>query len=259
MHSLISLAFVALDMSGTLRTVGLLGGIALLVIWVLSIKSTTALFHDPKKIRATIMFAVPGLILLAIGVVMFMSIAPMRSHIYIANYSTKDGRLVVGDNEYTVASGSWEKFELRVKEESYPVKGFLGDSMVFDTTMMEGSYIGSFSDDKIVVAEEVEYAANSFGSSPDDLDYEILMEPGIRQFSGKIISDLYDFDKSSPSSMKVSSSSSKVRKYDLQLMSQAEMFKMMLEAMGEEDGEGSGLDSLLEGLGDEDGEDDMED
>ncbi len=235
MNSLLTLGLVALDMTGTLRTVGLVGGIIMLVIWLVSIKNTTALFHDKKKIRATVMFGVPGLILLVMGIFMFISMKPMSSNIYVSNYSPKEGKIVVDGNEHVIASGSWEKIEVRSKEENYSIKGYLGDSIVFDTTMGDGSWIGSLSDDKYPFAEEVEYSALSIGGS-DDLVYEILMDPGVARFSTDVITDLYDFDNDSPSSMSVSSYSSKVRKFDLGLMTQAEMFKMMIDAMGEDEG-----------------------
>jgi hypothetical protein len=242
MHSLFAQGMLALDMTGTLRNVGLIGGIILLVIWLMNIKNTTALFHDKKKIRATIMFGAPGLILLIIGIVLFATGKPMSSYIYVANYSAKEGKVEVDGQEFKVAAGTWEKLEVRSKEESYSIKAFLGDSAVFDTTMGDGSYIASLSDDKIVVAEEVEYSTYSFSSGSDDLSYEILMSPGIAKFSDNTISDLYDFDESAPETMSVSKGSSSVRKFDLQLMSQAEMFKMMMDALG--DDKGGLMDSL---------------
>lgn len=250
MYSLLTLGMAALDMTGTLRLVGLIGGIVLLIVWWLSVKNTTALFYDKKKIRATFMFAVPGLILLLVGIFLFATGKPMSSYIYVANYSANDGKVEVAGTEYPIESASWKMIEVRSKEDSYGIKGYLGDSVVFDTTMGDGSYIANLSDDKIVVAEEVEYSSFSFGSAPDDLAYELLMGPGIARFSESTISDLYDFDETAPQTMSVSSSSSRVRKFDLQLLSQEEMFKMMMDALGSEEGE-TGLDSLMDALEEE--------
>ncbi len=244
MHSLLTLGLVALDMTGNLRTFGLIGGVVLLVIWWLSVKNTTALFYDKKKIRANIMFGAPGVILLLIGLYMMGSMKPESSEIYVANYTDKVGKIEVDGVSHEIASGSWEKIEVRSKEDSYAIKGYVGDSMVFDTTMGDGSWIGSLSDDRYVLAEEVVYAGSSFNADSDSLAYEMLMNPGVARFSSDIIEELYDFDNKSPETMSVSSQFGTVHKFDLQLLTQADLLKMMMDAMGSEGMEEG--DSLLE-------------
>jgi hypothetical protein len=169
----------------------------------------------------------------------------MRSHLHVANYSAKEGRVEIDGKTYPIASQSWQLVEIRTKEESFPIKGYLGDSLVFDTTMTGGSYIGNLGGDKVVIAEEVEYSATSLGSASEDLAYEMLMSPGIAKFSSLIVDDLYDFDEEAPNTMSVSSLTSTVRKFDLQLTSEADLFKQLLDALGDESG---GLDSLMNNL-----------
>ena len=170
------------------------------------------------------------------------------SHIYVNNGTSKEGKVEVGGETHTIAAGAWEKIAVSADGESYPIKAMVGDSVVFDTTMGPGSWIGNLGGDKVVIAEEVEYSSMSFGNGSDDLAYEMLLSPGIARFSTSVISDLYDFDKAAPEKLSVSSGSGGVRKFDLQLMSQAEMFKMMMEAMGDEEYEDEG-DEEVEGDG----------
>ena len=187
-----------------------------------------------KKFNSTLKMAFQAsLFLLAVLVINGCSSA--SSHIYVNNGTSKEGKIEVGGETHIIAAGAHEKIEVSAEGESYPIKGMVGDSVVFDTTMGPGSWIGNLGGDKVVIAEEVEYSSMSFGNGSDDLAYEMLLSPGIARFSASVISDLYDFDNEAPEKLSVSSGSGGVRKFDLQLMSQAEMFKMMMEAMGDEE------------------------
>lgn len=248
MFPLFASGFVALDIAGTFSIVGIIAGILLLIIWGLTVKNTTALFYDKKKIRATAMFGAPGLILLVVGIFLAATLQPMAAHIYIANYGGKDGKVEIAGESYPIPSESWKRIEIRSREQNFAIKGYLGDEVVFDTIMGTGTYIGNFSEDRIVIAEEVIYSQFSSLANTDDLGYESLESAGIAQFSTDVISDnIYDFDQSSPEQMSVSSSSSEVRAWDLQIMTQQEMLKRMMEALRQEEG-GSTLDSLLQSL-----------
>lgn len=188
--------------------------------------------------------------LFVLGVLMINGCGSASSHIYVNNGTAKEGKVEVGGETHTIAAGAWEKIAVSADGESYPIKGMVGDSVVFDTTMGPGSWIGNLGGDKVVIAEEVEYSSMSFGNGSSDLAYEMLLSPGIARFSASVISDLYDFDKAAPEKLSVSSGSGGVRKFDLQLMSQAAMFKMMMDAMGDEE---------MDDEGDEEGEEEGDD
>lgn len=242
MHSLLALGQLAMDMVGTLKIVGFVVGIPLVIIWWLTVKNTTALFYDKKKIRATFLFGIPGLILIVIGIFLLSTGKPMRAYIFVTNYGDREGKIEVNGDSYEIAARSWEKLEIRTKEDDFTAKGYFGDSVLFDTTLGQGSYISSLGGDKVIIAEEVEYSASSLAKASEDLGYEVLLGPGIARFSERIIDDLYDFDEEAPSTMSVSSLTSTVRKFDLQLTSQEALFKQFMDAIGSE---GGNLDSLL--------------
>lgn len=249
-------AMAVLDSTGTIRTACLVGGILLLIIWFAVVKNFTALFYEKRKIRATVLLGIPGLIMLVVGIFLLATSTPMSAYFYVSNSSDKEGKVEIAGTTTAIPANSWKLVEVRSKEDSYGAKGWLGDSIVFDTTMGDGSYIGSLGGSKTVIAEEVEYSALSFGSGSDDLVYEMIVGAGIARFSESLISDLYDFDSDAPETMSVSSTTSTVRKFDLQLMSDAEMFQMMMEALGRESGEDDGsssLDSLFDAIGEEEG------
>lgn len=255
MFTLQTIAMLAMDMVGTLKIAGFVVGIPLIIIWLVRIKNTVALFYDKKKVRATVFLGIPGIILVITGIFLVATTKPMRAYIYLSNSTDKEGRVEVDGSTFTLAAESWKKIEVRSLADTFAIKGYAGDSLVFDTTMGEGSYIGNLGGSKAVIAEEVEYSAMSIGSGAD-LEFKILMTPGIEQFSTSLKSDIYDFDEAAPNSLKVSSYSSKVRKWDLQLKSQEALFQNYLDALGEE---GMNFDSLMNALEEDSLEGDYED
>ncbi len=250
---------------GILTTVAIIGGIILVVRWWLTVKNTSALFHDPKKIKATFIMLVPGLILFFGGVYYrffynpyrydpysysggdYSSIdsepyVPTMARVYIANYSEKVGKIQVGDFVDSLTSKESRVIDIKSNKTSDTLRAWLGDSLVLDTIIGTGSYVGNFSDDISVVAEEVVYSANNYAST-DDLEYIMLTHAGIERFSTESYEDVYGFESKAPQSMSVSSSTSRVHKWDVDLVTDEEFMKMLLDAIGKEDGESS-LDAL---------------
>lgn len=241
-----------------LRGFGLIVGIGLIVFWLVRIKNTVALFYDKRKIRATLFLGVPGLIFLVLGLYFrftwtptyedYLSdypdsissleerdYTPTLAYLHIANHSKKAGKLTVGDQTEEIPAGDWKKVIVKSSHDRDTLRAWLDDSLVIDTIIGKGSYIGNFSNDVTVVAEEVIYTSSTYGSSynTDDLGYEMLTKPGIERFSASLVYDAYGFDREAPATMSMYRGTTSIRKWDLSLLSSDELMSKILEALKE--------------------------
>lgn len=233
---------MSLDMIWNFKLIGLLGGIPLLIIWWLVIKGSKAMSDTPKLLLPTLLLGIPGLILLCVGIYLLVATSPMRANFFIANCTAKDGRVELEGHSYPVEVGSWEQIEFRTSAETFSVKGFVGDSLVFDTTMGYGSYIGTLGGDRYVSVDEWVYSRNLESVNMDDMISEILFSPGIFRFSEKLNPEIYGFDESAPDQIDVETTSGDVHAFDLSLITQEQVFKEYLSALA---AGGIGYDSLM--------------
>ena len=254
MSTLVSFLVFRFGLIGFFRTLGLVAGIVLIFVWWSKVKSTVALFYDKAKIRATLMFFVPGLILVCLGVYFRFiwspsfepysyssdydslpeeEYIPTLATVYIANYSDKMGKIQVGDFVDSLKSKESKELNIRSKNDRDTLRAWLGDSLVVDTILERGTWVANFSDDISVVAEEVVYSSYA-SSSTEDLDYILLSKPGIEKFSGSANEDVYGFESEAPATMSVSSSTSRIHKWDVDLLTDEEFMRQIIEALGKE-------------------------
>lgn len=257
MADFITLGFLGYGLITFFRTLGLIAAIVLIVVWWTRVKNTTALFHDKKKIRATLLFFVPGLVLLCLGIYFrFLwtpeydfdygsgyssnsdstEYVPTLANLYIANYADEMGRIQVGDFKDSLRSKESKELTIPSKKESDTLRLWLGDSLVLDTIISGGTYVGNFSDDVSVAAEEVVYSTYS-SASTEDLQYILVTKPGIERFSSSTYEDVYGFNTEAPSTVSVSSSTSRITKWDVSVMTDEELMQMLIDAIGKEGGE----------------------
>jgi hypothetical protein len=252
MTTLISFVVLGFGLIGFFRTLGFIGGIGLIILWWTRVKSTVALFHDKNKIRATLMFFVPGLILVLLGAYYrfiwtpsyddysFASeypeveYVPTLAELFIANYSDKVGKIQVGDFVDSLQPKEARQIDIQSKKDSDTLRAWLGDSLVIDTILTGGSWVGNFSDDITVVAEEVVYSAYS-SASTEDLGYMLLSEAGLERFSTSTSESVYGFSSTAPSSISVSSSTGAVHKWDVSTLTNEELLAKLIEALGKSD------------------------
>jgi hypothetical protein len=238
---------------GIFKTLGLIGGIVLIVIWWTRVKNTVALFYDKAKIRATMMFFVPGILLVIIGVGLRIydysnrssysydsnddlssvieDYVPALATLYMANYSEKVGRIEIGDLKETFDPKDKREIYIKTKLTSDTLRAWLGDSLVLDTIITEGNWVGNFSDDVSVVAEEVVYSSSS-DTDTDDLAYVSVSQAGIERFSGLSSYNVYGFGKEAPSSISMTAGSGPVRKWDVEALTDDAMMQKLMEALG---------------------------
>lgn len=232
----------------------LIAAIVLGVLWWTRVKNTTALFYDKHKIRATLFLLVPAI--LCLGVFIYKRVSyepydwgssydsyssgsdvdyvPTLAKLWVANYSDKPGKIKVGKEEYTVASQAKEELDIKSKLDQDTLRAWLGDSLVLDTVITGGAWIGNFSDDITVEAEEVLYSENSWANT-DDLGYILLTGAGIERFSTSTYEEVYGFMSTAPSSITVTAGSI-VRKWDVDTKTDEELMNAILEALKSEGG-----------------------
>jgi hypothetical protein len=238
-------------------------GIVLIVLWITRVKNMTALFYDKRKIRATLFLGVPGLIFLLLGLYYrFIYIpsyfdelsylddttynaedyVPTLAYIHFVNKSPKPGRIQIGEQTEEVAAGDWKKINVQSKKDSDSLRAWLGDSLVLDTIITKGTYIGNFSDDITAVAEEVMYTSSTY-TSTEDLKYIMLTGPGIEKFAFDLDYDVYGYDSDAPASITMYDNMTVKRSWDLKLLTADELVEMYLEALKEAGGDMESLEA----------------
>jgi hypothetical protein len=249
--STLSFALLGYGLIRFFKFFGLIIGIGLIFFWWSRIKNTVALFYDKAKIRATLMFFVPGFILVALGIYFrfiwtptwdssdYMGsdyvaeeYVPKLADLYIANYSEKVGRIEVGSYKDSLQPREARDIVIKSKNESDTLRAWLGDSLVIDTIITSGYWVGNFSDDVSVSAEEVVYSTYA-SASTEDLGYVLISEPGIERFSTDSYEDVYGFASEAPASISVSSSSGSVHKWDVSVLTTEELMAKLLDALKE--------------------------
>lgn len=248
------LVFLAFGIFGFFKGFGILIAIVLIVVWWTKVKNTTALFYDPKKIRATLMYFVPGFILLSLGLFFnfvwspryssgdyssdsynYVEPTPTLAELYIANYTDKVGRIEVGDFRDSLDPKTARQINILSEADQDTIRLWVGDSLVLDTIIGKGCWVGNFSDDISVVAEEIVYSANIYANT-EDLGYVLITRPEIERFSEYTYEEVYGFSTEAPKTVSVSSSTNRVSKWDVDILTDDELMQLLMDALGKEEG-----------------------
>jgi hypothetical protein len=196
-----------------------------------------------KNRLPTLLLGSSGLMISAVAIFLLIASDPWRSQVYVVNESKLPGRIELDGVSFPVAAGEWETISFRTPAESYSAKGFIGDSMVFDTVMGEGAYMSLLGGDKFLLVEEWVYSSKDV--SGEELVYELLEVPGIVRFSEKTSPEVYDFSEDAPPIIEVDNALSTVHAFDLRILNQEQLMSEYYEEIMRK---GLDYDSLMEDL-----------
>lgn len=227
----------------TVAVVAFAAAVVLLWKWMYAIENFKNLLRNPAKTHATLSNFVPALGLITLGVVILIGPASTRktfdekldhmADLYLANYSDEEGRFQVGTQEEVIEPHQTKMSGIYSDETNPDFKAWLGETLVIDTFMEWGSFIGNLSDDINVIAEEIIYSNTFFPENIAEPQYFLLSKPGIQRFTEVGGSDIYGFDRLPPKSVEVPVFIDKeARHWDVDARTDGELMKKLLEGLG---------------------------
>jgi hypothetical protein len=220
---------ISLDWIWNFELIGFIGGAAMLLTWGFIVKVNSGGIFERSNVWPTLVLAPTGIVLLVIACYLFFASDSWRSQLHVVNETNKPGYVELDGKRFAVAAESWEEITIRSPKEWFSARGFIGDSIVFDTVMGEGAYMSLLGGDKVLEVQEWIYSQNHDETENDDLFYAILQSPGIVKFSEKRMPKIYGFDESAPSSISVENASSDVHAYDLSILTQEQFMNVLIQ------------------------------
>ncbi len=237
---------------------GLILAVVLLVVWLFKVKgSFQSIFTNPKNRRVSLIFLVPALLLFAGGFYVhviwdryadrseydedglpilsedeyrevFGSNQPQLPHLanlYIANYSRDTGKVMFGEETHMLLPNFQDMIEVRCEANTTRLQAWLGTSVVIDTQIQRGQYIGNLSDDATVIAQQVGYATGREAASLDlRLTSVSIAKPGIeRFFDDSMEMEVFGFDQSPPATIYMDEGSTAKFKWDVNVVTQMDL------------------------------------
>jgi hypothetical protein len=189
---------VSLDWIWNIEWVGFIGGPGLLLFWWLVVKVNTGKIFEKRNQLATFLLAPPGIILTISATYLFLTSEPWRSEIYVVNYTQQPGRLELDGQSYNVDAGRWEHISFRNSESIYSVRGFVGDSLVFEVNADEGIFLSLLGGRQVLSVEEIVYSRHHADVNYNELIYKVLENPGLLKFSNTKTAQIFDFYETVP-------------------------------------------------------------
>lgn len=202
MTTLFTLVFIVARIRGLLRIIAIVVGGWLILAWLFKIRNFRGFFSDPAKRRATFRLLLPGA-LMAVWGIYFLFVVPDYptyvsppssysstpvaapiAQLFIANASGKPAKLQGGKYITKLKPNAKEVVEIKSLDDTERLRAWVGDSLVIDTEIGRGTYIGNLSDNIVVIAEQIAYGSGR-GKNMAALatGYQVLEGVGIKQFS----------------------------------------------------------------------------
>lgn len=203
---------------------GLIFSIVLVAVWLFMIKGNIlSIVSNPQTRRTTLWLLLPAVILFAGGfffAVLWPRLShngygpgsgggapgsnnadpiPRLAHLYFANYSSDTGKVQVCEKTYWFPPFSKYSFVVQSNQNTEKLRAWVGELLVIDTLIGVGRYIGSFSKDSYVIAEQVGYRATGDTTrKQEELPVFIVSEPGIERFDKEFAFEVFDFETEVP-------------------------------------------------------------
>jgi hypothetical protein len=216
---------VSLDLIWNLKIVCLLAGPALLFVWFLVMKVNSGGIFDRANITPTLVLAPSGIISILVAGYMIFFIPPLRCDVFVVNHAYITGRLELAGKSFEIAPGDWQEINFRNEAKRFSARGYLGDSLVFDTVMTEGSFLSLLSGNRYLRAEEWVYSQYLDDFDLTQLFSGILETPGILRFSEDTDEKVYAFEEEPPSTIKVDRASSEIHAFELSMFDNSEQIR----------------------------------
>jgi hypothetical protein len=239
------LTMVTLDWIWNIKIIGLIAGPITLFVWWLILKVNSGGVFEGNNLPPTLFLAPIGLVLVVLSAYLFLFSDPWRSKVYVVNHSQQPGYLELDGERFLVAAGEWEEISFRTAKETFSAKGYIGDSIVFDTVMGVGAYVSLLGGNKFLLAEEWVYSNDLEDVDRNDLVYELLEMPGIAKFTDKVNPKVYDFDEEAPPTIDTENFSSDIHAFDLSILNEDQLMQEYYKGILES---GLNYDSLMKEL-----------